>query len=368
MLRKLEAISAELEAAVFAPETLANALHMAGEGLGYDHFCLVHSNIHELQVVSAEHSMEAFRAYEAGGWVETDYRAATVNLSGPGKLYLDHVVVPEAQRLSSGIYHDLYLPQKMAFFAGWSASVGEESWIFSLARSQERGPVGPDEARLLADLMPYANRALTFAKRIRDARTQSIADFAIRLGLPLIILDSDGKAMAVAPQAERCFDAEFGVRNGGLWAADSESNNALEALCHLARSTGLPALVDNVVVRRRAGRRALLLRPIPIRGLGLDVLPGARLFVTVTDLDRPPATPEHDLRLLFGLSPAEANVAALLASGLDVQEVAAQRDATVGTIRVQIKNVFEKMDVNRLGELVSVVANVTRLSDAPDET
>ena len=72
-------------------------------------------------------------------------------------------MVPEAQRLSSGIYHDLYLPQKMAFFAGWSASVGEESWIFSLARSEERGPVGPDEARLLADLMPYANRALTFA-------------------------------------------------------------------------------------------------------------------------------------------------------------------------------------------------------------
>ena len=67
MLRKLEAISAELEAAVFAPETLANALHMAGEGLGYDHFCLVHSNIRELQVVSAEHSMEAFRAYETGG-------------------------------------------------------------------------------------------------------------------------------------------------------------------------------------------------------------------------------------------------------------------------------------------------------------
>jgi len=272
-------------------------------------------------------------------------------------------VVPEARRLSSGVYHDLYVPQKMAYFAGWSVGLADQSWIFSLARSEERGPVSSDEAAMLTQLMPHASHTLTFAKRMRDARAQSISDFATRLGMPLIMLGSDGSAIAVTPQAERIFSAEFGVRNGRLWAADVASNNSLDALTQLARRSTLPDLIDSVAVVRSSGRGPLLLRPIAIRGLGLDVLPGARLFITVTDLSQAPAAPEHDLRLLFGLSPAEANVAALLASGRDVEEVAAERQASVGTVRTQIRQVFEKMGVNRVGELVSVVAKVARLND-----
>ena len=354
---------ARLEAAIFEPDALANTLHMVGEDLGFDHFCVVHSNIRDLQVIAADHSAAGLKAYEAGGWVETDYRAATVNLFPARGLYLDHLVVPEDQRQNSEIYHELYVPEKMAYFAGWSTSLANQSWILSLARAEKKGAVGSDEARALTELMPHASRTLAFAKQVRDIRAQSINDFGMQLGIPLIMLDSEGRAVAISPQAERLFDNEFGIRRGRLWAADSESNNNIDTLMRAARGLYIPDQINRPVVVRRSERGPLLLRPIAIRGLGLDMLPGARLFVTVTDLSQVPAAPEHDLRLIFGLSPAEANVTALLATGWDVDEIATERQSSVATVRTQIRQVFQKTGVRRIGELVSLVANVTRLKD-----
>jgi DNA-binding CsgD family transcriptional regulator len=93
------------------------------------------------------------------------------------------------------------------------------------------------------------------------------------------------------------------------------------------------------------------------------MLPGAQLFVTVTDLSQTPAAAEKDLRLIFALSPAEANVAALLARGCDVEEIAAERGTSIATVRTQIRQVFQKTEVSRIGELVSLVANINRLKD-----
>ena len=157
------------------------------------------------------------------------------------------------------------------------------------------------------------------------------------------------------------FDREFGIRNRRLWAADSESSNKMETLVRMARASIIPDLSDEAVVVRRKERGSLLLRPIAIRGLGLDMLPGARLFVTVTDLSQAPSAAEHELRLIFALSQAEANVASLLARGLDADEIAAERQTSVATVRTQIRQVFQKTEVSRIGELVSLVANIMRL-------
>ena len=72
-------------------------------------------------------------AYYAGGWLEVDYRAANVNLGGPGKLFLEQLVVPEEQRVKSEIYNELYIPQGMANFVSWRHEIAGSSWIFSLA-------------------------------------------------------------------------------------------------------------------------------------------------------------------------------------------------------------------------------------------
>ena len=61
---------------------------------------------------------------------------------------------------------------------------------------------------------------------------------------------------------------------------------------------------------------------------------------------------------LFGLTPAEGDVAAMIGQGFDVPEIAAQRLATESTIRAQMKAIFRKMDVNRQVDLVQILARL----------
>ena len=61
------------------------------------------------------------------------------------------------------------------------------------------------------------------------------------------------------------------------------------------------------------------------------------------------------------LTPAEARTAALVGSGLAPQDVADQIGITVGTIRCELKNIFEKLDISRQSELATLIARLTLL-------
>lgn len=351
---------------MFEPQTQALTMEAAGRLLRFDHFCLVHANINDLNVIASDASLEGFKAYEAGGWVSADYRAATVNDAAPGSLYLDHIAVPEQQRLSSAIFNELYVPQRMAHFAGWRVNIEDETWIFSMARSKEAGSVTQEEAARLSAFMPYANRTLMLAHEMRHARVQGAADLAGIAGIPLIVLDHRGQVLAVNPHAENLFTRCFGVRENRLWALHPESQSRLEALAQSTSQKGGPGMASNFVVQRKnAG--PILIKPTPLRGLGLDALPGARMLLTLVDSKRRQSISTDDLRDLFGLTIAEAEVAAILASGKNVQEVAELRGVAIGTVRAQIRHLFEKMEVNRISELVGIVTNLPKTPDGSSD-
>jgi DNA-binding CsgD family transcriptional regulator len=64
------------------------------------------------------------------------------------------------------------------------------------------------------------------------------------------------------------------------------------------------------------------------------------------------------LQQAFCLTPAEARTAALVGSGLAPQDVADQIGITVGTIRCELKSVFEKLAISRQSELVALVVRL----------
>ena len=58
---------ARLEASVFAPEEFPQTLAAVGRELGWDHFCLVHSELERPAFIAADESLEGLNAYVAGG-------------------------------------------------------------------------------------------------------------------------------------------------------------------------------------------------------------------------------------------------------------------------------------------------------------
>lgn len=85
-----------------------------------------------------------------------------------------------------------------------------------------------------------------------------------------------------------------------------------------------------------------------------------RAIVVLRGAEQNRAELEPILVRAFGLTPAEAQVAACLASGEPRETIAAERGASLQTVRSQIKSIFAKLNVTRERELVSLLAKITQ--------
>jgi DNA-binding CsgD family transcriptional regulator len=80
---------------------------------------------------------------------------------------------------------------------------------------------------------------------------------------------------------------------------------------------------------------------------------GAMVFVT--DPERPPLLGEGEIRVLFGLTPAEARLTRALAEGLDIARASHLFGVSIGTLRTRLKTIFEKTGTHRQVELIRVI-------------
>jgi DNA-binding CsgD family transcriptional regulator len=86
-------------------------------------------------------------------------------------------------------------------------------------------------------------------------------------------------------------------------------------------------------------------------------------LIIITDPDRERASGLGKmLQQAFGLTPAEAQTALLVGSGLCPQDAADQLGLTVGTIRSQLKSIFAKVEISRQSELASIVTRLALLA------
>lgn len=82
---------------------------------------------------------------------------------------------------------------------------------------------------------------------------------------------------------------------------------------------------------------------------------GADLLLLVTDPQRSSSFPDSVLRALYGLTPAETEVANGLLMGYSIEEIASLRHVRLGTVRIQMKSLFSKTGTCRQGELLRLL-------------
>ncbi|GGN28970.1 MULTISPECIES: helix-turn-helix transcriptional regulator [Marinomonas] len=64
---------------------------------------------------------------------------------------------------------------------------------------------------------------------------------------------------------------------------------------------------------------------------------------------------DEEVSQLYGLTPAESRLAVALANGLSLEEYSQQKGVSIGTVRIQLKSIFSKMNITRQQELVRVL-------------
>jgi DNA-binding NarL/FixJ family response regulator len=82
-------------------------------------------------------------------------------------------------------------------------------------------------------------------------------------------------------------------------------------------------------------------------------------MVVVRELAKPAAAGKRQLIDLYGLTSAEAAVAAALAGGIRAEDVARARRVSLDTVRAQVRNLLRKTNATNLRDLERIIALVS---------
>jgi DNA-binding CsgD family transcriptional regulator len=102
----------------------------------------------------------------------------------------------------------------------------------------------------------------------------------------------------------------------------------------------------------------LLVEAMPITAFGSDLFSSGRVILLLTDLGSPLRPEDTQLCAAFGLTIAEAKLAAKLASGSGIGGAAASLGVSRETASTQLKAVFGKTNTRRQAELAALVARI----------
>jgi DNA-binding CsgD family transcriptional regulator/PAS domain-containing protein len=113
-----------------------------------------------------------------------------------------------------------------------------------------------------------------------------------------------------------------------------------------------------VVIERSQSDQPLAVRAVPLPAQWhLTSAAGPAVLLLLVDEGRRPLPDAETLQVIYSLSPAEALVAAQLAQGLSLDEIAEQSQRDKETLRTQLRTTFEKTGTSRQTALACLVLN-----------
>ena len=182
-----------------------------------------------------------------------------------------------------------------------------------------------------------------------------LLDSLDRMSCGGLFLDAAGGVLRFNSLAERCL-----ARHTSSDRSEAKSNGwATQALRQLLGSAiRLKNLKVPFSVRGVTGR-ALIVHAVPIP-VGQDE--NAASLLILFDLDECLRPSEEMLRDAFELTRAEARLAARLACGESLQDIADAFGISPGTARMQLKAVFAKTRTCRQAELVALLSRLALAS------
>jgi DNA-binding CsgD family transcriptional regulator/PAS domain-containing protein len=302
-------------------------------------------------------------------WEVTAYREQFFALDPFINLPLNQVValqdLLDERELEQSDYYRHYLkPVNLFYILGVdTAEPGGMVARLRFSRRREEGSFQRDERALLTRLTPHLQRATQLYARL--SRTTSERDLYAgavdQLAVATIILDERGRLLNTNALAKALLEERsgLGLKDQHLHITGRDLNRELQSALSMvirAQQRGETAVVRALRVPRPGGRSdlGLVIRPIPASEWGEgQATPCAAVFISDPDL-REPAS-QQTLGELFGLTPAEANLAILLSRGLSLAEVSEAQNVSQHTARAQLKSIFAKTGVSRQAELVRLV-------------
>ncbi|MHB2165896.1 helix-turn-helix transcriptional regulator [Alsobacter sp. R-9] len=171
---------------------------------------------------------------------------------------------------------------------------------------------------------------------------------------PLVMVDETARVVVACMASHAMLGASRGIslRDGSLWLDRSralrqtrEAVAAAVAAAHAAGAGDYPSWL--VGVPDGNGRTGIVLKIMPVAAEGAE--PCA--LVALVDLQETASVRRASVMTLFGLSEREADLAENFSQGLKIDEIAGRMGVATNTVRVHLRNVFQKTGCSSQVEL-----------------
>jgi len=266
-------------------------------------------------------------------------------------------------------YNDYLVPQDKEFLMGFHLQLpGQRRMIMGSQRSVRCGGFELANVQVMQRLVPHFKRAFSIATRLQAEGIQRAASLSVLSELPfgVLLLSGAGTVQYMNSEAEG-FMAQSSVlslKNSQLQCSAKPYQKEVDCLVQSALKGHLSEAVDSrcmgITVCDSAGLNPIRLHAIPLSmEAWSDQLGGQPSVAAIFLYDG-----SHEIEVnqallscMYGLTPAETQLATELVKGRDISEISELTQKSKLTLRSQLKTIFHKLGVKRQSQLVRLLAS-----------
>lgn len=280
-------------------------------------------------------------------------------------------LVSDGEFARSAFYNEILRPAH-GFHGVGALLRGPGSLVASIniCRPARAGAYDAPDAEALQRMLPHVAMALEVQASMSAAngKSQALERLLDRFAVAALVTDASARPRFMNARAESLLAGGDGLalNKTGLVAATPALTRELRTgVARIASGTGngSAAAAIRLTLQRPSLRPALRVALTPARRLGPDDAPASAgaVAMLVAEPDAPPPVDMEALADSFHLTRREAEVAVLLASGIDLAAIAGTLGLGLGTIRFHLKHVFLKTGTGSQAALVALARGFMRV-------
>ncbi len=282
----------------------------------------------------------------------------------PGKAFCLRELVSEDELAQSPFFQHYMKPVGVHYIMGADMSVADGiNARLRVTRQQSSPAFGEQEKHLVELLLPHLQQAITLHRHLCQAQTERrlFAGAVEQLQIGAIVLNEKQhiiQSNKVADELIGASDLLF-VKNNGLQVGNPQQNEQFKATIaevFAAHQRSEPGFVRAFRLEKSTslGSLGLLIRPVPkLESSESYDNPSVVIFISDPEQNRPVSS--KILGQLFAFTPAESELALLLAHGLTIDEACSELNVSRNTAKSHLSAMFSKTGVTRQTQLVRLV-------------
>jgi DNA-binding CsgD family transcriptional regulator/PAS domain-containing protein len=301
-----------------------------------------------------------------------DVRAQVLMGLPADEVHLLHHYMPQESFIRSGYYNEFFRRITEGY---WSAA----SWItldrgagiglgIGIHRSRRADPEDAAQVEILGSLSSHLRRAGRLHMKLNDVKTRvaQLSDALDHIRQPAILATSEGRLVIANEAAGRLFNPPrlLSIDSSGKIVTCSAKATrqlweAIQAAARPAHQADARQLCD-IIVNGDDETPLVSLNVLPLHrreGPARCDLEGGSIMIMAQEFE-PALVSVETLRSAFALSPAEARLIRLLATGASLRQASEIVGVSYSTVMSQIKSCFQKTGTHRQAELVALAVRL----------